>query len=176
MAAVDDAVLWLVADNDAVARNLRRSAACGGIAPERLIFARRLPYSMHLGRLRLADLCLDSLPFNAGTTASDALWAGVPLLTCAGRGLAARMAGSLLRAAGMPELVTQRIDEYESLAMRLAGDRAALAQLRAKLAANRLHAPLFDTGRFCTAVELAYSRMVEGHRRGDAPAHFAVGG
>lgn len=172
--AVPAAVLWLVRDNDWVVENLRRVAAGHGIDPERLVFTPRLAYPEHLARLGLADLFLDSLPFNAGTTASDALWAGVPLLTCAGEGLASRMAGSLLRAVGLPELITYNTADYEALALRLATDRALLNGFRARLAANRRSSPLFDTARFCRDLESAYTSMWARHCRGEAPADFRV--
>ncbi|HEY4446284.1 MAG TPA: tetratricopeptide repeat protein [Steroidobacteraceae bacterium] len=174
LAAVPESVLWLVGDNEWAEENLRRFAQAQGISPERLIFARRLPYAAHLARLGLADLCLDSLPFNAGTTASDALWAGVPILTCAGSGFAARMAGSLLRAVGLPGLITYNIEDYESLGLRLARDPALLANHRVRLTANRLTSPLFDTARFCRHIESAYTSMWDRYRRGEAAAAFCV--
>lgn len=172
--AVPRAVLWLVRDNDWMVESLRRVAADRGIAPERLIFTPRLAYAQHLARLRLADLFLDSLPFNAGTTASDALWAGVPILTCAGSAFAARMAGSLLRAVGLPELITYNMADYEALALRLAADPGLLSSFRARLAGNRRRSPLFDTTRFCRNLELAYISMWARHCRGEAPADFRV--
>lgn len=175
LAATPESVLWLVGDNEWAENHLRSHGLSRGIAPERLIFGRRLPYAQHLARLGLADLCLDSLPFNAGTTASDALWAGVPILTCAGAGFAARMAGSLLRTIGLPELITDNVEEYEALALRLAGDPALLAGFRSRLAANRLTSPLFDTTRFCRDLESAYTSMWERYCRGEAPAGFGVG-
>ena len=174
LADVPESVLWLVGDNDWAEENLRRGARAQGISPERLTFARKLPYAAHLARLGLADLCLDSLPFNAGTTASDALWAGVPILTCAGSAFAARMAGSLLRTIGLPELVTYSMEDYEALGLRLARDAALLATYRARLAANRLASPLFDTARFCRDIESAYTSMWEKYCRGEAPASFRV--
>jgi predicted O-linked N-acetylglucosamine transferase (SPINDLY family) len=174
LAAIPDSVLWLVGDNEWAEDNLRSCALAQGVSPERLIFARRLPYAKHLARLGLADLCLDSLPFNAGTTASDALWAGVPILTCAGSAFAARMAGSLLRAIGLPELITYNMEDYEALGLRLARDPALLAGFRARLAANRLTSPLFDTARFCRDIESAYASMWERYCRGEAPAGFTV--
>ncbi|HEX4240917.1 MAG TPA: tetratricopeptide repeat protein [Steroidobacteraceae bacterium] len=171
-----DSVLWLLGEDDAARRNLRGRAAAAGIDPARLVFAQRLPYAHHLGRLTRADLFLDSLPFNGGTTASDALWAGVPLVTQAGASLAARMGGSLLGAVGLPELITNDGTAYAALALRLARDPALLASLRARLAVNRSAAPLFDTRRFCRGLESAYATMVERHRRGEPPADFAVEG
>jgi protein O-GlcNAc transferase len=175
LTATPESVLWLSADNEWAENNLRGHALSAGVSPERLVFGKRSPsYAEHLARLSLADLCLDSLPFNAGTTASDALWAGVPILTCAGSGFAARMAGSLLRAAGLPELITYNIADYEALGMRLAAEPALLANLRAKLAANRLTSPLFDTARFCRDIESAYAIMWARQRRGEMAATFKV--
>ena len=133
-----------------------------------------MPVAEHLARHRLADLFLDTLPYNAHTTASDALWAGLPVLTCQGASFAARVASSLLQAVGLPELVTTSLADYEALALRLAGDARLLGELRARLGANRLTHPLFDTPRFCRHIEAAYVRMWETWQRGEAPASFAV--
>jgi predicted O-linked N-acetylglucosamine transferase (SPINDLY family) len=168
------AVLWLLSHARDVPDHLRREAASRGIDPARLVFAERLPYAEHLARLKLADLFLDTLPFNAGATASDALWAGVPVLTCAGDAYAARMAGSLLRAIGLPELVTTSLPDYEGLALRLAESPALLAGWRARLGVNRHSYPLFDTARFTAHLEAAYLEMWRRHERGEAPATFAV--
>lgn len=152
-------VLWLVAGNQLVSANLRREAAARGLDSERLVFAARRPYAEYLARYRLADLFLDTLPYNAGATASDALWAGLPVLTCAGETYVSRMAGSLLHAVGLPELVTTSLEEYEALALALARDPARLATLRARLAATRETAPLFDTPRYTRHLEDAYHTM-----------------
>jgi predicted O-linked N-acetylglucosamine transferase (SPINDLY family) len=122
----------------------------------------------------LAALFLDTLPYNAHTTASDALWAGLPVLTCAGTAFASRVAGSLVRAVGLPELVVGSLADYEALALKLARDPALLSGLRAKLDQNRLTAPLFDTGRFCRHIESAYAKMWEIYRNGEPPRSFAV--
>jgi predicted O-linked N-acetylglucosamine transferase (SPINDLY family) len=172
--SVDGSVLWLLGDRASVASNLRREAAARGVDPGRLVFAPRLSYAEHLARYRLAGLFLDTLPFNAGTTASDALWAGLPVLTCSGEAYAARMAGSLLHAVGLPELVTHTPDDYEALALKLATDAGLLAGIRAKLAENRTTHPLFDTERFTRHLESAYTTMWERHQRGEPPASFAV--
>jgi predicted O-linked N-acetylglucosamine transferase (SPINDLY family) len=174
LAAVPGAVLWILGDDDAVEANLRATARAAGVSADRLVFARRWPYARHLARLRLADLFLDSLPFNGGTTVSDALWAGVPVLTCAGRAFAARMAGSLLHAVGLPELVTATPQDYEALALRLARDDALLTSWRSRLAANRLRYPLFDTARFCTSLEAAYRAIWERQLAGLPPASIHV--
>jgi protein O-GlcNAc transferase len=171
---VPGSVLWLVAEDSPVRDNLRREARSRDVDPHRLIFADRIPYDDHLARLRCADLFLDTVPFNAGTTASDALWAGVPLVTCTGKALAARMAGSLLTAVGLPELVTDSLEAYESLALDLARSPSLLADVRARLAVNRLSSPLFDSERFCRHLESAYVSMWERAERGKAPESFAV--
>jgi predicted O-linked N-acetylglucosamine transferase (SPINDLY family) len=124
--------------------------------------------------LSLGDLFLDTLPYNAHTTASDALWMGVPVLTCIGHAFAGRVAASLLHAVGLPELVTQSFDDYEALALRLARDRAALAALRARLAANRDGSALFDTARYTRHLEAAFQTMWERAQRGELPTPFAV--
>ena len=166
--------LWLLENNPDFAANLRREAAAAGVAVERLIFAPMIPLDQHLARMREADLFLDLLPCGGHTTASDALWAGVPLLTCYGHTFAGRVAASLLHAVGMPELVTQSLEEYQALALRLAGDPALLAVLRQKLAQNRRIMPLFDTARFRRHIEAAYTTMWEIFQRGEAPRAFAV--
>src|SRR5579883_2608715 len=125
-------------------------------------------------RRRRADLALDTLPCNAHTTASDALWAGVPLLTCAGRGLPARVAGSLLKAIGLPELVTASLEEYEAMALDLARSPGRLAELRARLQANRTTWPLFDAARFCRHLEAAYLEMWRLNQAGEEPRSFSV--
>ena len=128
----------------------------------------------HLARHRLADLFLDTLPYNAHTTASDALWAGLPVLTCMGNTFAGRVAGSLLNAVGLPELITHSLAEYEALALRLVTTPSLLAGVRAKLAQNRNCYPLFDTERFRRHIESAYITMWERYQRGNPPVSFAV--
>jgi predicted O-linked N-acetylglucosamine transferase (SPINDLY family) len=174
LAKVEGSVLWLLAgDADAVG-NLRRSAQLRGIAPERLLFAPRTKLEHHLARHRLADLFLDTLPINAHTTASDALWAGVPIVTRLGRGFAGRVAASLLNALGLPELITEDLEEYEALALHLAQSTDRLAALRAKLATNRASYPLFDTDRLRRHIEIAFETMSVRCQRGERPAGFAV--
>ncbi|MBK9117541.1 MAG: tetratricopeptide repeat protein [Betaproteobacteria bacterium] len=170
----DGSVLWLLGGETATVDNLRREARARGVDPERLAFAPRLPYAQHLARYRLADLFLDTLPFNGGATVSDALWAGLPVLTCAGEAMAARMGGSLLRAVGLPELVTASLADYEATAALLAREPGRLAALKATLARNRDTCPLFDTQRHCRHLEAAYAAMHERQRRGAAPESFAV--
>jgi methyltransferase (TIGR00027 family) len=170
--AVPGSVLWTVLNSEAARANLRREARARGVEADRLVFAEQLPYAHHLGRLGLADLFLDTLPFNAGTTASDALWAGLPVLTCLGQAFAARMAGSLLRGVGLPELVTENLADYERLALQLASNPAHLAELRSRLEENR--GQLFDTKRHCRNLEAAYAEMSARYRRGEQPASFTV--
>jgi predicted O-linked N-acetylglucosamine transferase (SPINDLY family) len=172
--AVEGSVLWLLRDNEAAERNLRKEAQARGIDPARLIFADRIRMADHLDRQCLADLFLDTLPCNAHTTASDALWAGLPLITCQGEAFAARVASSLLHAIGLPELVTQNLEEYERLALRLARDPALLGQYRTRLEANRRTHPLFDTERYRRHLETAYTTMWEICQRGEPPRGFTV--
>lgn len=175
LAAVEDSVLWLSESNAWAVANLRQRAERRGVAADRLIFAPRVPLNEdHLARLRLADVILDTLYYNAHTTAADALWAGVPVLTCAGSTFASRVAGSMLHAIGLLELVTGSLPDYEALALRLARDPALLAGIKAKLASNRDTYPLFDTTQFTRQLEAAYSDMMQRHRRGEGPASFDV--
>jgi predicted O-linked N-acetylglucosamine transferase (SPINDLY family) len=171
---VEGSVLWLFQGNVDAAANLRRAAIEHGIAAERLVFAPRLPLPEHLARQRLADLFLDTVPVNAHTTASDALWAGLPLVTCQGSAFAGRVAASLLHAVGLPELVAASLADYEALALRLATTPALLADIRSRLAQQRSTRPLFDTARFCGHLEDAYRTMHERHHQGLPPAGFAV--
>jgi protein O-GlcNAc transferase len=171
---VEGSVLWLLRDNAVAERNLRREAAARGTDPARLIFAKRVSPAEHLARHRLADLFLDTLPFNAHVTASDALWAGLPVLTCPGETFASRVAASSLRAAGLGELIVANLDEYEHLALSLAQSPDALSRLRQKLHDNRASCPLFDTQRFRRHLESAYQTMWEIARRGEPPRSFAV--
>ena len=174
LAAVPGSTLWLLDAGELAAANLLAEATKRGVAPERLVFARYLPADEHLARHRCADLFLDTLPYNAHTTASDALWAGVPMVTCLGNAFQGRVGASLVRAVGLPELVTGSLDDYEALALRLAREPGALHDLRTRLNAGRAAAPLFDTARICRHLESAYRTMWERHRRGEAPAPFEV--
>lgn len=172
--AVPGSVLWLLSDSAAAEKNLRAEARIRDVDPDRVIFAPRCQLADHLARHRLADLFLDTLPYNAHTTASDALWAGLPVVTCAGRSFAARVAGSLLHAVGLPELVTETLKDYEALALRLAREPDTCAAIRSKLRANRDTAPLFDTDHFRRSIEAAYTAMYTRWQAGDAPSAFAV--
>jgi predicted O-linked N-acetylglucosamine transferase (SPINDLY family) len=173
--AVPGSVLWLLSDNLWADDNLHREAMARGVAPERLIFAPKLPMAEHLARHRLADLFLDTFPYNAHTTASDALWMGLPVVTCAGRSFASRVAGSLLHALGLPELITTDLAEYQRLALALAGEPARLAAIRCHLEAVRASAPLFDLDRTRREIEQAYEQVWEVHRRGYQPRTFMAG-
>jgi len=172
---VPGSVLWLARDNDEAQRNLRREAQARGIDPARLVFMERVTSSeQHMARHALADLFLDTLPYNAHSTGAAALWAGLPFITCLGATMQSRIGASILRAAGLPELVTHSLEEYERLATRLATEPAALATIRHKLQTNRLACPLFDTDRFRRHIEAAFVRMREQQRQGRAPEGFAV--
>lgn len=169
---VPGSVLWL--KDCAVRSHLRDQTQLRGVDPDRLIFAGRVDRGQHLARLPWADLFLDTLPYNAHATASDSLWAGVPVVTCTGQTFAGRVASSLLSAIKMPELVTTTLADYEGLARNLARDPAALKSLREKLARNRLSAPLFDTDATRRSIEAAYRQMWEIAKRDEPPAGFAV--
>jgi protein O-GlcNAc transferase len=173
--AKEGSVLWLLATNATAERNLRREAEKRGISSERIIFAPKLPLADHLARCGQADLFLDTMPYNAHTTGSDALWAGVPLVTRLGSTFASRVAASLLKAVGLDELITNSLAEYEALALKLASEPSLLASIKAKLERNRNTYPLFDTARFTRHIEAAYVTMWERHQRGEASKAFAVG-
>jgi len=172
---VPASVLWLSELNDPAQANLRRHAAARGVDPDRLIFAPRMDSSEdHLARHHAADLFLDTLPYNAHSTAIDALWAGLPVVTCAGIFFPGRVAASLLKAANLPELVTRSLADYEALAFRLATDPALLSSMRRKLADSRATCALFDSDRFRRHLEAAYATMWDIHRRGESPRSFRV--
>lgn len=172
--AVDGSVLWLLVDNVNAAANLRREVAARGIDPARVVMAPKMLRPEHIARHRLADLFLDTLPYNAHTTGSDALWAGLPVLTCAGRSFPARVGASLLTAVGLPELITASQEEFEETAIALAHDPARLALLRAKLAVARTRAPLFNILTLTRQIESAYVTMAERARAGLPPVHIQV--
>jgi predicted O-linked N-acetylglucosamine transferase (SPINDLY family) len=167
-------VLWLFEESAVASANLRREARVRGVDASRLVFASRLSLADHLARHAAADLFLDTFPCSAHTTASDALWAGLPLLTLAGESFASRVAASLLHAVDLAELVTTQQDAFESLAVELATNPERLAQIRQKLRAGRLTFPLFDTERLTRHLETAYARMHERCRAGLPPRHFQV--
>ncbi len=171
---VDASVLWLLEDNDSEVRNLRNAASQANVDPSRLIFAPRMPLADHLARHRAADVFLDTLPYNAHTTASDALWAGLPLVTQIGSTFAGRVAASLLNAIGLPELITHSHEDYEALAIELALDKEKRLDISARLDRNRLIMPAFDTALFARHMEAAYAAMYRRHREGLPPDHLAV--
>lgn len=171
---VPRSVLWLLGGSGTVEENLRKEARQRGIDANRLVFGGRLSFPEYLARYRAADLFLDTLPYNAGTTASDALWAGLPVLTCTGESFPARVAASLLRAIELPELITMTEEEYERLAIDLATDERRLAEIKRKLADHRLTTPLFDTPRFTRSLEAAYAKMYSIHQAGRAPEHIRI--
>ncbi|TCJ14733.1 tetratricopeptide repeat protein [Parasulfuritortus cantonensis] len=171
---VPGSVLLLYAENPSVIPNLQREAECRGIAPGRLVFAGALPRADYLARYRAADLFLDTFPYNAGTTASDALWAGLPVLTLAGTAFASRVAASVLRAIDLSELVATTQSAYEALAVELATTPDRLNQIRERLAENRATARLFDSPRFTRSLEAAYSAMMEQFQNGVAPDNIVI--
>jgi predicted O-linked N-acetylglucosamine transferase (SPINDLY family) len=173
LAAVENSVLWLFEGNSTAGANLKQAARQHGVDADRLVFAERLPQiEDHLARQSLADLFLDTLPFNAHTTACDALWAGLPVLTCPGENFASRVAASQLNAIGLPELIAETPAQYEALAIELATNPEKLAGIKAKLAQNRLSTPLFDTGLFTSHLEAAYTKMYDCYQAGLPPEHI----
>ena len=172
--AVDGSVLWILQDNDWVENNLREEVQKRGVKESRLIFGKRMPLSEHLARHRQADLFLDTFPYNAHTTASDALWAGLPVLTMMGESFASRVAASLLKAIDLPELITSSQDQYETLAIELASHPNKLKAIRDKLERNRLTTPLFDTPSFTKHIEIAYTRMYERYHADLPPDHIYI--
>jgi protein O-GlcNAc transferase len=176
LSQVEYSVLWLLSDNHETKANLQREASARSIDPQRLIFAKPIPPAEHLARHAVADLFLDTMPCNAHTTASDALWAGLPLLTCMAESFSGRVAASLLHAIGLPELVTTTLADYERLAVDLALYPKKLAELKDKLANNRLTTPLFDTKLVTQHLESAYVAMWDRYRAGLKPDHIQIGG
>lgn len=172
--AVPGSVLWLLEDNAAASRHLRQHARGAGVDPARLVFGPRMLPDEHLARHRQADLFVDTLPYNAGTTASDALWTGLPVLTCAGRSFASRLAASLLHSLGLPELVTRTVGEYEAQAIAIARDPARLAALRQRLAQARTRSTLFDGRDHARRIEAAFGAMHARHHAGLPPVALEV--
>ena len=171
----DGSVLWLSSANEGAVGNLRKEAQLRGVDPDRLIFARRVARNdEHLARHRLADLFLDTAPLGAHSTVCDALWAGTPVLTCAGATFGARVAASLVSAVGIPELIANSLKDYRECALRLARDPPLLASLKAKLAIHRKTCPLFDTQRFTRHIEAGFTTIWERHQRGEPPVGVTV--
>jgi predicted O-linked N-acetylglucosamine transferase (SPINDLY family) len=171
---VPGSVLWLLEGDASSGERIRKEAQARGVDPGRLVFAKRVSVAEYRARCRLADLFLDTLPYNGHGTTGDMLWSGLPVLSCAGRTFAGRVAGSLLRAVGLPELVTSTLEEYEALALKLAREPGLLAELRARLQRNRDSAALFDSDRFRRHLESAYRTMWETWQSGEPPRSFAV--
>jgi len=170
----EHSVLWLFEDNPAAATNLRKEAIARGVAADRLVFARRMQVADHLARHKLADLFLDTRPYNAHVTASDALWAGVPILTCMGDTFVGRVAASLLKAVGLPELIASNPEQYERTAIELANDPDRLQAIKAKLAHNQLTTPLFETKLFTRNIERAYEAITRRVREGLPPEPLVI--
>jgi len=166
--------LWLFEDNPAVTKNLLKEAIKRSVDPNRLVFAKPMPHAEHLARYRLADLFLDTFPYNAHTTASDALWAGLPVLTLQGQSFAARVASSLLTNINIPELITCSKEEYCLLAIELALNPAKLALIRAKLARNRSCTPLFNVELYVRQLESAYQVAYDRYCSGLKPEHMYI--
>jgi predicted O-linked N-acetylglucosamine transferase (SPINDLY family) len=171
---VPHSVLWLLGGNPTTQHNLLKEAKTRGIDPSRLIFASRVSYDKYLARFRVADLFLDTLPFNAGTTASDCLWAGLPVLTTLGDAFAGRMAGSLLMAMRLPELVANTLEEYENKAVELAQDPARIKALKETIENNRFTTPLFDSKSFTKDLELGYQKMMDRFYNQQEPDHIYI--
>jgi protein O-GlcNAc transferase len=171
---VEGSVLWLLVDNPTAKLNLRNEAEARGLNPNRLIFANSLKLPEHLARHKVADLFIDTLPYNAHTTASDALWAGLPVLTCMGESFASRVAASLLNAIELPELITTSQAEYEAKAIELANNPAKLKAIKDKLERNRLTTALFDTPRYTKHIEAAYMKMYERYQADLLPDHIYI--
>ena len=167
-------VLWLLEDNKSAAENLRQEAKIRGVEPHRLVFAERMPMAQHFARHKCADLFLDTLPCNAHTTASDALWAGLPVLTRMGESFASRVAASLLNAIGLSELITTSAADYERMAIGLAQNPAKLISIKRKLSDNRLTMPLFNSELYAKHLEAAYIAMHERYRSGLPAAHIRI--
>ena len=172
--SVPESVLLLYTEINSAAENLKLEADKRGVNPERLIFGKKLIRSQYLARCRSANLFLDTLPYNAGATASDALWAGLPVLTCMGESFASRVAASLLYSIGLPELVTETQAEYEALAIELAINPVKLKGIKDKLESNRLTTPLFDTTSFAKHIESAYTKMYERYQADLLPDHIYI--
>ena len=173
---IKGSVLWLRKSNDISHLNMKKEAAKRNIDPSRLVFADRVPMDEHLARQRLSDLFVDTFAFNAHTTATEALWAGLPVVTKAGQGFAARVAGSLLNAVGLPELVTKTEQDYEALILELATNPTKLAKIKEKLVVNRLTQPLFNTELYTRHLENGYQQAYQNYLDGNSPQTITVPG
>jgi predicted O-linked N-acetylglucosamine transferase (SPINDLY family) len=171
---VNGSVLFVYAENQVAQRNLTREANRLGVEARQIVFGERVGLAEYLARFRTMDLFLDTLPYNAGTTASDALWAGLPVLTCCGQTFAGRIASSLLTTIDLPELIVATMAEYEELAVRLAANSGQLEQIKQKLSQNRLNAPLFNPALFTKHLESAFTQIFERHHAGLFPDRIYV--
>jgi predicted O-linked N-acetylglucosamine transferase (SPINDLY family) len=171
---VEGSVLWLYCKTPETIKNLLRRAESRGVSANRIVFASFATMDVYLSRFSLADLFLGSFPYNAGATCNDALWAGLPVLTCAGDTYVSRMAGSLLTALGLPELITRSLGDYEAQAVKLATQPAELKSIRQRLIEQRERSPLFDMAGFVRNLEKAFLQMQRSWRRGEQPVPFAV--
>jgi hypothetical protein len=172
--AVDRSVLWLFEDNSLATENLKKEAEKRGVSAERLIFSKHIPLSEHLARQAQADLFLDTFPCNAHTTASDALWVGLPVLTLSGESFASRVAASLLSAVDLSELIVQTVADYELMAITLANQPQKIDTIRQKLLTMRQIAPLFDTPNFTRDLESSYIKIYERYQENLHPQHTLV--
>lgn len=169
---VDQSVLWIYESNKGLANNLREEAKSRGVSPDRIIFSGVLPVPEYLARYQLADLFLDTFPYNAGTTTSDALWVGLPVLTRSGKTFSSRMAGSILKAIAIPELITYTIADYEDLAVELATNGTKLDSIRKKISANKISTPLFNSPQTAKNIEKAYQMMYTRYLDGKSPENI----
>jgi len=176
LSKVEGSVLWLLQSNEWAEQNLKHQAEARGVSSKRLIFADKIPQAKHLARQQLADLFLDTFNYNAHTTTSDALWAGLPVVTKLGEGFAARVAGSLLNAIGLPELITTTEHEYEDLILELATNPTRLAEVKKKLATNRISQPLFNTELYTKHLENGYQQAYQNYLDGNSPQTITVPG
>ena len=174
LTAVDNSILFLYAQNKWARSNLINEALKRGVSSERLVFGEQLELDEYMARYQMCDLFLDTFPYNAGTTASDALWAGLPVLTMKGESFASRMAASLLTTIGLPELITSSQEQYEARAIELATNPDKLKAIKTKLKTNRLTTPLFDTPRFTKHLEDAYKKMYERYHADLPPEHIYI--
>jgi predicted O-linked N-acetylglucosamine transferase (SPINDLY family) len=172
--ATEGSVLWLLSDNPWAEQNLRKQAAARGVDPGRLVFAKRMPLNQHLARFRHADIFLDTFPYNAHTTASDALWTGVPVITRSGRSFASRVAASLLTSIGLADLVFQSVDEYEAAAIDLALNQTRLSEIKNRLKNNRSTFPLFDARRFARNLENSFIQIHARNLKGLTPVAISI--
>jgi predicted O-linked N-acetylglucosamine transferase (SPINDLY family) len=166
-------VLWLLEDNPVNKKNIQKEAKRRGISEDRIIFANRIDNSEHLARHQLADLFLDTLPYNAHTTASDALWSGLPVLTCKGDTFQGKVASSLLNAIGLPELITNSLHEYQKLAIKIANDNN-ISDIKNKLNNNIKSTALFNTKNFTKYMEEAYIKIYEQNKKGLKPENIFI--